>query len=114
MSKEIIKSDLLDDISSLTTIQRVSLDRLILQANKCICHDVQEVLVNNSDCACIDIGVGNLFIDVNKDSVRYRFEPSSKLENSIVNTILTGKSPVVDDIEKSLISKINNVYKELF
>ena len=35
-------------------------------------------------------------------------------ENYIINTILTGKSPVIDDIEKSLTSKINNVYKELF
>jgi hypothetical protein len=51
---------------------------------------------------------------VNKDSVKYRFEPSSKLENYIIDTILTNKSPVIDDIEKSLISKINNVYKELF
>lgn len=114
MPKEIIKSDLLDDISSLTTIQRVSLDRLVSQANKCICHDIQEVLVNDSSGACVNIGIGNLFIDVNKDSIKYRFEPSSKLENYIIDTILTNKSPIIDDIEKSLISKINNVYKELF
>lgn len=110
----IIKSDLLDDISSLTTVQRVSLDRLISQANKCICHDVQELILTKNNCACIDIGLGNLFIDISENEIKYRFEPSSKLENYILNTVLTGESPIMNDIEKSLISKINTVYKELF
>ena len=101
-------------MSSLTTVQRVSLDRLVSQANKCICHDIKELMVSDFNCACINIGIGNLFIDLNENSVKYRFEPSSKLENYIINTILTGKSPVIDDIEKSLTNKVNNVYKELF
>ena len=110
----IIKSDLLDDISSLTTIQKISLDRLAIQANKCICHDIQEAIVDKSSGVCINIGIGNLFIDMRSDEIKYRFEPSSKLENCIVDTVLTGKSPIIDDIEKSLINKVNTVYKELF
>jgi hypothetical protein len=111
---DIIKSDLLDDISQLTTVQRVSIDRLVNQGVNCICHDIQELKVAKSDCACIDIGLGNLFINISNNEIKYRFEPSSKLESGILNTVLTGKSPVIDDIEKSLINKVNTVYKELF
>lgn len=110
----IIKSDLLDDVSSLTTVQRISLDRLVNQANKCICHDIQELLLTKNNCACINIGLGNLFIDISNDEIKYRFEPSSKLENYVLNTVLTKESPVIDEIEKSLINKVNTVYKELF
>jgi hypothetical protein len=28
--------------------------------------------------------------------------------------VMSGTSPVIEDIEKSLISKVNKVYKELF
>lgn len=110
----IIKSDLLDDISSLTTIQKISLDRLVIQANKCICHNVQEAIVDKSSGVCINIGIGNIFIYINNDEIKYRFEPSSKLESGIADTVLTGKSPIIEDIEQSLISKVNTVYKELF
>lgn len=110
----IIKSDLLDDISQLTTVQRMSIDRLVNQGIVCICHDIQELKVAKSDCACINIGLGNLFISISDNEIKYRFEPSSKLESGVSNTILTGKSPVIDNIEKSLISKVNTVYKELF
>lgn len=112
--EEILKSDLLDDISSLTTVQRVSLERLVSQANKCICHDIQEAKLEKVNCVCIDIGIGNLFINIDADSIKYRFEPSSKLEKYIIETTLSGKSPIIEDIEKSLISKVNKVYKELF
>ena len=111
---DIIKSDLLDDISQLTTVQRVSIDRLVSQGIKCICHDIQELKIGKANCACIDIGLGNLFINISNSEIKYRFEPSSKLDDLIVNTIITGKSPVIDEIENSLINKVNVVYKELF
>ncbi len=111
---ECIKTDLLDDVSTLTTVQKASLDRLSDQSIKCICHDVQEALLANINEICIDIGLGNLFLFILKDEIKYRFEPSYKLENSLIETLLNKKSPVIDDIEKSLINKINVVYKELF
>lgn len=111
---ENIKTNLLEDISTLTTVQKASLDRLSDQSIKCICHNVQEALLIGINEVCIDIGLGNLFLFISENEVKYRFEPSYKLENNIIETLLTKKSPVISDIEESLINKINVVYKELF
>ena len=108
------KTDLLVDLAALTTIQKASLDKLCNQAFKCICHSVQEASLDDVDTVRIDIGLGNLFIKFNSDEVRYRFEPSFKLEECLNTTISTGISPVIEDVEDSLISKINAAYKELF
>ena len=109
-----LKSDLLVDLSSLTTVQKASLDRLVDMSYKCICQDVQEALLENIDTICIDIGIGSLFINISKDFIKYRFEPSQKLKDFLIDTINTKESPIINDIEDSLIEKINTVYKELF
>jgi hypothetical protein len=62
----------------------------------------------------LDIGVGNLFINIDNESVRYRFEPSVFMDNSVSESVLSGKNPVIEDIESSLLNKVNTTYKELF
>ena len=108
------KTDLLVDLAALTTIQKASLDKLCAQAHKCLCHSVQEANIDGDDTVRIDIGLGNLFIKFNSEEIKYRFEPSYKLEEYLTSTLSTGISPIIEDVEDSLISKINNAYKELF
>ena len=109
-----LKSDLLVDLSSLTTVHKASLDRLVDMSYKCLCQDVQEALLENIETICIDIGIGNLFINISTEFVKYRFEPNQKLKDCLINTIKTKESPIIKDIEDSLVEKINTVYKELF
>ena len=108
------KGNVLQDVSILTTVQKSSIDRLCSQIVKCICYDVCEALLQNDTEICLDIGIGNLFIKVSDDDVKYRFEPSSYLDESVLESVSTGKNPIVDDIESSLLEKINITYKDLF
>lgn len=108
------KKDIIEEISLLTTVQKLSIDRLCKQAIKCICSDICDAKLLDMDNLCLDIGIGNLFIYITNDEVKFRFEPSSYLDSSIIDTILTGKNPIKDDIEQSLLNKINTTYKELF
>ena len=108
------KGNILHDVSALTTVQKSSIDRLCVQAVKCICSDVCEAQLQHETELCLDIGVGNLIIRISDDDIRYRFEPSSYLDESILESVSTGKNPVIEEIEFSLLEKINTTYKDLF
>lgn len=108
------RGNIIQDISTLTTVQKSSIDRLCKQMIKCICYDVCEALSQDMKELCLDIGIGNLVIKIDDDSVLYRFEPSQTLDSDVLCSVTTGKNPVVEDIENSLLSKVNTTYKDLF
>lgn len=110
----VYKKNVIQDVSTLTTIQKLSIDRLCSQIIKCICYDVCEAKNSGIDELHLDIGIGNLVVKLCEDSVKFRFEPSFVMENSILDALKTGNNPVICDIEKSLLSKINSTYKDLF
>ena len=62
----------------------------------------------------IDIGIGNLVLNIDNDELKYKFIPSNKLENNIKYTLDNGHCPLIDKAEESLQTKILGVYKELF
>ena len=55
------------------------------------------------------------FINVAKHEIKYRFNPSSDLENVLIDTLKnSAKKPIVEDAEKALINRLLTTYKELF
>lgn len=108
------KKDIIEEVSLLTTVQKLSIDRLCKQIIKCICANICEAKMLDNNNLCLDIGIGNLYICITDNDVKYRFEPSSYLDSSVIDSVLTGKNPVKDDIEQALLNKINTTYKELF
>ena len=105
--------DLLNDINQLTTIPRTTLDRLVQLTNTDICHCVEEQLLKQETITDIDIGIGRLLIKLEGNEIFYKFIPSTQLEKNIITTIKTKESPLIQKAEKSLVDKIENVYKEL-
>lgn len=103
---------LVDDISTLTTIPTTVLQQLVNKAIFCICNDVEENKLKNENLTEIDIGLGTLVISVEDNSIQYKLIPCKKLEAAIKNTIINGKNPLVDTIEKTLTQKILNAYKQ--
>ena len=51
-------TDLLQDISTITTIGRYNLDNLTNKSISLISHSVEESLRNHNDITSIDIGIG--------------------------------------------------------
>lgn len=107
-------NNIIDDLSVLTGIAKYNIENLVNVEVSIISHSISESLMKKENTSCIDIGVGILNIISTSEGIQYKFIPSKKLENSVVNTYRTGKSQLVQKIDTSLGKKISNTYKELF
>lgn len=106
--------DLIKDISTITTIPADALEKLVTKGEWCICDYVEDtILGKDSKVVEINIGLGVISIVIDSDRLIYRFIPSEKLEESVINTVKNETNPLKKSIEKSLVNKITNVYKEL-
>lgn len=106
-------NSIIDDLSTLTTIQKASLDRLSDLSSKIIAHNLFEDLSNRETTSETNISIGSLLIKVEDNEIMYKFVPGSKFENLIRNTVINNKSPLTDDVEKSIFEKIEKAYKDL-
>lgn len=106
------KYSVVEDVSSLTTIPRTSLNSLIDKAIYSICDCVEETILVSGSNLEIDIGIGTLKIGIEDEIVKYRFIPSAKLEDGVTDTIVNHKNPLVCKIEENLVKKILKTYKD--
>lgn len=107
-----MKSNMISDISALTTIGESSLEKLVDKTMWCICNDVYESVLSRDELTEIDIGIGNLDILIDDGEMHFRFTPNKKLEESLRITVMEKKNPLVLIAEKSLAKRITNAYKE--
>ena len=85
-------TDIINDLSTLTTIPYVSLERLVDLSVACISHSIEESLLDDETYTVVDIGVGRLSIKVEDNTILYKFIPSTKLlinETSIYSNVST-------------------------
>ena len=97
-------------LSTLTTVNESVFSKLEDKIEWIIGDKIEEALINNDDGVIIDLGFGELIIDIS-DNVKYKFKPSKRLEEDIINIFNGKSSSLTSTVEKSLVSKLNNVYK---
>lgn len=102
--------DIKNKLSTLTTISESVFSKLEDKIEWCISDCIEDSLINNSDGFILDLGFGKLIVDIS-NNVRYKFIPSQRLEKDIIN-IFNGKpSSLTANVEKSLVTKLKNIYK---
>lgn len=106
-------SNLTRDVSKLTTIPYATLNKLKDIEVACIGHNVYEGVLKNEEQVTINVGIGELIVKINPEEIRYKFIPSSHLEETIRSSVVNKESPLVQKIEGKLRDKVMNVYKEL-
>jgi len=106
--------DTIKDLSVLTGLSVVSIQRVLSKFEDIIVHNISECYNSNEDVCNLDIGIGNLNILISEDELMYRFTPSSRLEKNIVRTVSENKDVLLEKLESSLTEKIVNTYKDLF
>lgn len=106
-------NNIIKDLSTLTTIPELNLQKLFNLMIKCISHGVVESVKNKNDVCVEDIGIGTLSINIDEDSLQFKFIPSSQLQTSIYNSLENKNSELVADVERILQEKIINTYKTL-
>ena len=104
---------LINDLAILTTIPVNSLQKLKEKELYIICNDVEESLLQNKRITEINIGWGTLIIEVEENSINYKFVPSSKLEKNLISTIINKKNPLTNAIEDALANRIVKTYKDM-
>lgn len=106
--------NLMKDVSTLTTIPEKSLSKLMDKAYWCISNEVVESLKQDSNVIEIDIDIGELYIKVIDDNIQYKFIPSAKLNDTVKDTVINKRNVLEDTLEKTLVNKIVDTYKDLF
>ena len=101
------------DLSTLASVDRRVFDKLIQNANFCICDYLENSALNNEDLCEVDIGIGILKIKLGDDSVRYQFIPSQQLESDIVSTLENQQNFLVASIDSTLVGRLNRLYDNL-
>ena len=105
--------DVIDDLSTITGIYKYQLDQVADKAQAEICNCVLEAMQSGDNRCVLDIGIGTLVIGIDEDGAEYKFIPSKQLEEKLIKTVETKKSPLQGMLESRVNMRMLNIYKEL-
>ena len=112
--EDITSVNIVEDLSTITTIPPASLRKLFEKVGWCICNGVVESKLNDEDITEINLGFGTLIISVENNHIEYKFIPSSKLEKGLVESIVNKRNPLVVNLEETFANRILKTYKDMF
>jgi len=106
-------SSVLEKEAILTTIPEKTLRKLSDIQEYIINDIVEDAMLKGESSVDADIGFGILKIKFEDDTLRFKFIPSAKFEESLVNTVVHKNNILKLTLEKTLVDKILHVYKDL-
>ena len=110
---EIQPTNILEDISLITTIPLASLNRLSDKIAWDICNCVEESVLKNEETTEVSFGFGTLILSTEGGQLSYKFVPSRKFERGLVDTIVNKKNPLVVKLEDTFANRIVKTYKDM-
>ena len=78
-----------------------------------MCDAIYESILNKQDITEMDIGIGTLYILNNDQGIKFKYIPNKQVEEAVKDTIVDQENPVQLILEKRLVSKIVNTYKDI-
>ncbi len=106
-------SNIVNDVSTLTTIPEKSLNKLEQKFIYAICEQIQEDILEDKEMSELNIGLGTLYIKYVGSEIKYKFVPSSELEKSVYNTVVKKLNSMETSLNEALAKKFIDVYKDL-
>ena len=107
-------SNIVQDISTLTTLPVSNIEDLAEIIIDCICHDVLEGKLTNSELVTISLGkIGKLLISLTDSELKYKFIPSKYLEENLITTLNSNESSLEKRLEQNLDKRIIAAYNDL-
>lgn len=97
----------------LTTIPEKTLRKLVDIQEYIINDMVEDSMTKNETTTEVDIGMGTLMIRFEDNTLRFKFVPSAKFEESLINTIVNKENILKLTLEKNLVDKVTHIYKDL-
>lgn len=105
--------NIIDDVSKLSSIPDKVLNKLVTLAMFSILEGLQEMIIQEQHSCEFDIGLGTLILNTENNLIKFKFKPSAKLSENIINTLRNKENSLIVDFENSFIKKIELLYKEL-
>ena len=106
-------SNIIEDISKITTIPTTALNKLVEKSVWCICDSLEDSMLKDEKITALDIGIGTLYIANDEEAIRYKFIPSEYLEQSVKETVDSCINPLKNILEENLVNKILTTYKTI-
>ena len=106
-------SNIVNDVSTLTTIPEKSLNKLEQKFMYAICEQIQEDILEEKEMSELDIGLGTLYIKYVGSEIKYKFIPSPDLEKAVYNTVVKKLNLMETSLNEALAKKFIDVYKDL-
>lgn len=108
-----MKKKINSDLSNLSNIPEDIIDKILDLTTYCIGNAVYESLLNNDQLTEVDLGFGKLIVKHDLKDLKLKFLPSERLELDLKNINSGGKPELYHKIEKSVVAKLNDLYKEI-
>lgn len=108
-----MKKKLSSDLSKLSNIPEDTIEKFLTLTSYCISNTVYESLLNNEQLTELDMGFGTLIVKHDLKDLKLKFIPNAGLEMDLNNVNSGGKPALYHKIEKAIIAKLNDLYKEI-
>lgn len=103
-----------EDLGNITNVSKHMYNQIFSKIIPVISHNLLEALNKGENTIVLDVGIGTLALKYFDNELKYKFEPSYKLEKVLSDTINSNKDYLLEEAETSLREKINSSYKDLF
>ena len=107
-------SNLINNLSVLTTIKVADLEELSNKIFLCISDDIYQSFIVNKENSCqieTTLGVLNFYYDEQRN-IKIKFTPSNKLVSTVTNTLVNKENLLETTITDNLVNKITNTFKD--
>lgn len=105
--------DIVEDINTLTSIPRANIAKLMQKISWLITNAVYESKQKGEDLTELNLNFGKLYILKSGDKLKYRFQPSKKLESALIDVFTKDTEPVAEEAENAVTETLLRAYKEL-
>lgn len=106
------QADIIKDLSTLLKIQNKALNVLVNKECLCIGSAIHDAILENQEAVILDIGIGTLSVDLKE--MQCKFLPSKDLKTVIKKSIESKVDPLEQEIEATLIKKLQDICQEAF
>lgn len=104
-----------ENISKLSAIPVKSIEQLSRYINSIHSHDLVTQMMDDKSANIFEIQLfeGTLMLQIIDDSIKYKFIPSEEFSKTILDTVLSKKSLLVNELDKKLQRILQKAYKDV-
>ena len=104
-----------ENISKLSTIPVKSIAQLSRYINSIHSHDLVTQMMDDKSINIFEIQLfeGTLMLQIIDDNIKYKFIPSEEFSKAILDTVLSKKSLLVNELDKKLQRILQKAYKDV-